>query len=348
MRRISLLAALALAMVLALVAPARPAAADDGLKVFLANARIDEAAGTIDLPLFAGKHGSDAIWYIVTESSDRADAERRGVNWSPKLANALGTAAVQAVTTTGGVVNFPGKVNFAPTRNVVPGPTGFPPAAADPGAVGDAAYSPLVTTGDGIVLNAPHVANPSGLQDRVVAIDFGARRVTMTLAAGFYHGHGILYISTDASDPGVAAIERATFAPNLSAAPGLGSNDPRTSARASIVPIVNGPTGVANPERQGLQSALLGEGAPLNITIAHPNNSGEIPNYSPLWDAHPAVWTDAAIAAGQRHRLTHHEDVADAFAKGFLVSGGAGPANPDLGGLRAAGFIVNCPIMALR
>jgi hypothetical protein len=44
----------------------------------------------------------------------------------------------------------------------------------------------------------------------------------------------------------------------------------------------------------------------------------------------------------------HHADVARAVMDGFLMSGGFGPMNPDLGGLRAAGFIVNCPIMAME
>ncbi len=349
MRRptIGLLAVVA-AIVFGVVAPADPALAG-GLKVFLANAIVNEPAGTITLPLFRGTHNGQDVWYIVTESSSRDDAEARGVNWAPKLANALGTAAVQSVSVVDGVVQFAETVDFSPTRVVVPGMTGFPfpPAVAMPGAHGDANYSPLITTGNGIVLNAPHVANSSGLQDRVRSIDFASRRVTLDLAAGFYHGKGILYISTEATDPVVAALEAATFAPNLNAAPGLGSNDPNSSARASIIPFVNGQTGIFNPERQGLQSALLGEGAPLNVTIEHPNNRGQIPRYSPLWDVHLAVWTDAAIAAGERRRLDHHDDIARAVEEELLVSGGAGPENPDLGGLRAAGVIVNCPIMAL-
>lgn len=347
MKRFGLLALAAL-LAAALLATAASARSGARFKVLVESAiALDEAAGTVTLPLFRGTHDGADVWFIVTESSDREDARARGVNWSPKLANALGTAAVQNVTVAGGVVQFQGTVDFSPARVVVPGPTGFPPDTAAPGSVGDADYSPLITTGNGIVLNAPQVANGSGVLDRVVSIDFAGRRVTLALVPGFYHGKDILYISTEASDRGVAALERSTFAPNLNAAPGLGSNDPNTSARAAIVPIVNGATGVSNPERQGLQSALLGEGAPLNITEEHPNNRGEVPLYSPLWDVHPAVWTDAAIAAGQRRRLDHHDDVARAVEDGLLVSGGAGPANPVLGGLRAAGFIVNCPIMAL-
>jgi hypothetical protein len=111
--------------------------------------------------------------------------------------------------------------------------------------------------------------------------------------------------------------------------------------------VVPGPTGVLNPQRQGLQSAVLGEGSPLNVTEIHPRDRGEIPTYSPIWDVHPAVWSDAAIAAGERRRVDHHEDVIDLVNEGKLVSGGQGPSNFDLGGLRAADFVVNCPVMIL-
>lgn len=316
------------------------------LKVFLGE--IDEAEGTVTLPLFRGTHDGDDVFYIITESSDRDDAEEvREVNWAPKLANAIGTDAVQDVSVVGGVVQFEGTVDFSPTRVVVPGPDGFPPAQAEPGSIGDADYSPLITTGDGIVLNASHVSNSSGLHDSVVEIDFDAMEVKLELVDGFYHGKDILYISPEASDAATAALEAATFAPNMNSAPGLGSNDPNTSARAAIIPFVNGETGVNNPERQGLNSALLDGLAPLNVTEEHPNHRGKIPLYSPLWDVHPARWTDDAIANGDRERLDHHDDIADAVEDGLLVSVGTGPQNPVLGGLRAAGFIVNCPIAAL-
>lgn len=319
-----------------------------GLEIFLDSAiALDEGQGTITLPLFKGSHNGNDAWYVVTESSDPEDAERRGVNWSPKLVNAIGTRAVQQVTLWGGAVAFKGTVNFAPVRTVVPGPGGFPPAQADPGSIGDEFYTPLITAGDGIVLNAPQIANHTGVHDRVVNIDFERGTVTLHLTPGLYHGKGILYISTDATDPGVAALEEATYAPNMNEAPGLGLNDPAVSTRSAIVPFVNGQTGVGHPERQGLQSALLGEGSPLNVTEIHPRNRGSIPAYSPLWDVHLAVWTDAAIAAGERIRLDHHQDIAEAVESGWIVSGGTGPMNPVLGGLRAAGIIVNCPVMAL-
>ena len=142
---------------------------------------VDPTRETVTLPLLQGTHAGQAVYYVVTDDSDKNDAQARGVNWAPKLANALGTAAVQRVTSPGGVVEFPGIVDFAPTRSVVPGPAGneFAGGTYAPGAVGDATYSPLVTTGNGIVLNATQVADASGLHDSVVAIDYARHRVTL-------------------------------------------------------------------------------------------------------------------------------------------------------------------------
>jgi len=67
-----------------------------------------------------------------------------------------------------------------------------------------------------------------------------------------------------------------------------------------------------------------------------------------VWDVHPLVWTQAAINAGQRVLLTSGSDVAGALSHGLIISAGAGPANPSLGGLRAGGFISNCPIIAVN
>jgi hypothetical protein len=315
-------------------------------KPFMASTiQFDQPAETISLPLYMGMHLGQPVWYIVTESSDQGEADALGVNWAPRLSNALGTMAVQMATFVNEMVQFTGTVDFSPVHALVPGPTVFPPASANPGSLGDTYYSPLITMGNGIVLNAPQVANSTGMHDKVVRIDFMARTVTLTLTPGFYHGKAILYLATDASDPVAATLEGSTFAPNMNAAPGLGSPDnDAASARASIVVIVNGETGAENPERQGLVSAILGEGSPLNITRRHPGAA----EYSPLWDVHPGVWTDGAIASGGRILFDHHADVAEAVQNGFIMSGGLGPMNPDLGGLRAAGFIVNCPVMAME
>ena len=122
--------------------------------------------------------------------------------------------------------------------------------------------APLVTTNGRTVLNATQVANTSGVHDALVRINYRTRTVTMDSLNGFYEDNRVQYLHQEASVELVAAIEGSTWAPNLDAAPGVGSNDRKTSARSAIIPIVNGPRGVNNPERQGLQSALLGQGDP--------------------------------------------------------------------------------------
>jgi hypothetical protein len=219
----------------------------------------DTVNDTITLPLFRGYSGNKVFWYVITESSSKDDASRRGVNWSPKLRNAVGTAAVQNGVKVNNTLYLRAQssVDFSPNRVVVPGPTGFPPAQLQPGSVGEANYSPLVRLPSGIVLNASHVANATGVSDKVVSIDYTARKVTLQEAEGYYNGKEVYYVSLDASAPDAAALEAVTYAPNLNAAPRAGSNE-RNQARSGLVLFINGQTGVNNPERQGLTSALLG------------------------------------------------------------------------------------------
>ncbi len=338
-------AALAVAIILALSAiPAsgQVAATSSSGDVLPSAIKLDRAAGTVTLPLFRGTHDGRAVWYVVTESSNKDDAERRGVNHAAKLTNALGTEAVQRARVVDGVVRFSGTVDFSPERVVVPGPNGFPPERFRPGAVGDADYSPLITTNGRTVLNASQVANSSGLHDAVVDIDRKGRQVTLDTFDGFYDDDPLQYLHQEGSVRLIAAIEGSTFAPNLNAAPKVGSDDKEISAREAIIPIVNGPRGANNPQRQGLQSALLGQGDPLNIIQEEPGDD----EYSPVWDLHLVVWTDAAIAAGKREQLTGTGEVKNAFKKGLIVSGGDGPPNPSLEGLRAANAISMCPVTA--
>ncbi|MEJ7567566.1 MAG: hypothetical protein WKF41_04795 [Gaiellaceae bacterium] len=95
---------------------------------------LDAKAGTVTLPALRGESSRGEVWYIVTESSNRTDAARRGVIFAPKLRNALGTKAVQRATLAGTRLSFAGTVNFAPMTVVVPGDQGFPPAKVVPGA----------------------------------------------------------------------------------------------------------------------------------------------------------------------------------------------------------------------
>lgn len=328
---------------------------------------IDKVDHTVTLPLFKGTApGRGTVWFILTESSGFHDAVHRGVNWSPKLRNALGTAAVERATLQGGggsarfgrdsVVQFSSGVDFSRPRSVVPGPDLYPlDPASHAGPVGDSGYSPLFTFGDGVVYNGAEVANSTGWHGKVLSIDTRAKTVTMRLTAGFYLHRDVLYLSTESSDDQTAALENATWAPSLNAAPTAGSDAPSSSAREAIIPVVNGPTGTDNPQRQGLQSAAAGQGDPLNIIREEPECSDPADpancsalQYSPLWDVHPVAWTQQAIDAGARVRLTSHQDVHTLLEQGELVNAAPdGPVNhdPEIDGLRATGFVVNCPPM---
>ena len=318
------------------------ASAAPTLSVTMKDATVNVAADSVTLPLYRGTAAGRTVYYVITDSSSQADAARRGVNWAPRLARSLGTRAVQRVRAVRGALSFPGGVDFSPAGAVVAGPQGFPPARAVPGAVGDARYSPLVTTGDGIVLNAPQVANATGRSGSVVSIAPDRKHVTLRLLDGFFAGKKVLYLRTDASVPVVAALEASTYAPNLNAVPGEAS-DAASSGRSAIIPVVNGARGKGNPNRQGLQSAVLGQGPPLNVTQSFPNT----PDYSPIWDVTPVQWTSAAIAAGKRHLLTSSTAVAAAARAGTLTSFGTGPGNASVGGIRALGGISNCTTVAI-
>ena len=165
---------------------------------------------------------------------------------------------------------------------------------------------------------------------------------------GRYENKPVVYISTDASIRLAATLEESTFAPNLNAAPGLGDPDRNISSRSALIAVINGETGINNPDRQGFESALMGQGSPLNITASFTNNRrGASSGYSPLWDLHLVVWTETAIASGQRVLIGDADSIEDLLDDGLIVSAGMGPPNPRLGGLRAADFIVNCPVVGM-
>ncbi|MEO6538357.1 MAG: hypothetical protein ABIT07_06810 [Ferruginibacter sp.] len=334
--------------------------------------QIDTVNATAVLPLYRGQdaNGGD-VFYIITESNNVDKSIELGVNWTPKLVHAMGTKATQLATVVSGgaknphdfpILKFSGNVDFSPTRILVPGPLGFPlNPASQPGSVGDATYSPLVTFDGKIVYNASHLSNSTGVHDRVISMDKQNMTVKMRLARGFYEGFAILYSTTETSDEDVAALEDNTFAPNMNAAPNPADDKSFRSAREALIPVINGPMGVNNPNRQGLRSAVAGEGDPLNIfqeqagceDADDPGSFCDAAGYSPLWDVHPVLWTDAAIAAGMRTRVTTDKreviapiNIIELYADGFVVAGAPlGPRNSSLGGLNAAGIIVNCPII---
>ena len=310
-----------------------PAAAEEHT-LFITSAT-EHPDDTATFPLYRGRRGNTDVFYIVLDSSDGTDAQRRGVNHAQKLVNARGTAAVQKVSLdASGVVQFPASVDFSYQRRVIPGPAGFPPSIADPGAVGEAGYSPLIELPNGVILNAPHIANLTGQAAKLRAIDLGTYTVRMELTRGFQGGRGVRYLSTDASDPAVAALENVTFAPALRQAP-RANGDGTDSARASLAAFVNGQTGAANPQRQGLNSALLDGLSPLNVLFWNPKQG----RYSPLWDVHPAQWNANAVATAQNLRQTDFGQVENLAHDGVITGPGGAP-------FASADFVVDCPIVS--
>lgn len=309
---------------------------------------VDTVARTVTLPLHHGFVDRRGVWYVVTESSDSADAVRRGVTWSPRLRRLFGTKAAQHGNELDGAIHYTAGVDFTPVARLrAASDSGYPPVQAVPGSIGEKLYSPFVELQNGTVLNAPIVADYFSAIERVIAVNPARNAVTIRLTRGYGLGKTVWYFSTEASDPVVATLEGATWAPTLAEAPGLADASSATSARTGLIAVVNGETGLNAMDRQGLQSALLDHESPLNVLQQLPDPSLRDLSYSPLWDLHLARWTSAAIATGQRQKIFSWGEAAAAVGRGTLISGAPGKPNPVLGGLDGVGVAVNCPVMAI-
>jgi hypothetical protein len=310
---------------------------------------VDPVRNTVVLPLYKGIARGETVYYILADSSNESQANSLGLNYAPSI----GQTYTQRGSGTPTALTFSGVPDFTPDRVYTPSKTGFPPAEAKPGTVADDDYSPFVKLADGTTLDAPIVAKGAGpfditthknTADRVLAIDSARHTVTILLARGFFNGSQVLYLSTDASDPGVASIERATYTKKLA------NSSP--SSEQPIVALANGQTGVNNPQAQGLAHLALDEhlsqdavasntaalGSPLNVLATFSAGSSAAA-YTPLWAANVGVWSQSAVAAGQNKRVT---SVGQAYA----LAGRGEITSPDGKQFGPAGFVVNCPVVA--
>ena len=317
---------------------------------------LNREAGTITLPLYTGQmRNGKQVYYILTDTTDQANAAALGLNFSAKLnysdtGNAVRTATLQR----GGMLTFnEGEVDFSPVRKVTPGPANapFPPTVAEPGSIGDSLYTPLVriTNAGNHIYNAPVIAFgvarnkihfPNGkpdyslVSDQVLSIDTVRNVVTMRLAPGFSFARPVLYLSTESSDPLVAALEDNTFAPALNDID-TGNDDSAFSATERLFLTINGPVGCGNPQRQGMFSALTDGRAPLNVLGGIPTVATD---YSPMWDLNIGVWTANSIEKQYRSRVNEEFQIL-ALAEGGFITGPGG------GSYGSVGIIVNCPIV---
>jgi hypothetical protein len=244
--------------------------------------QVDLSKESVRLPLYEGKANGETVWYVLLDASDQGIAHDLGVNYAPKLGNIAisDPAAVQTVTLDSptpdqnrfgqAVVNFQGAPDFSPTRIAEPGPTGFPLAKFQPGAVAGPGYSPFIRiAGSQTVYSAPIVATGDGpfdvvhhtnTGDRVLGIhiagpsaqgQFAESWVDLLFVKGFDAGQPIVYISTDAGQPLTSVLERSTYVPALDKVAYNGGDDFLGSARERLFGFINGQTGSDNKESQG-------------------------------------------------------------------------------------------------
>jgi len=323
----------------------------------LKSGKIDLDKGTITLPLYEGAMKSgQSVWYIVTDTDDKGNADQLGLNYSPKLTFAdVGRSVRKATLDSKFKLIFDaGTVDFSPKRSITPGdaPNFFPPKQFQPTGIGDNDYSPLVkiSNAGNHIYNAPIVAynvsaemlnqfcdgNPNYgmVHQKVLKICPRDKTVTMLLTTGFSFAKPVLYLSTDTNNRLTATLEGATYAPGLEDIQG-GGDDSLFSPVERIFVFANGATGKDNPQRQGLNSALSDGASPLNVLGGIPTVATD---YSPIWDINPAVWTQRAIELGYRSRMTEEFAILGMVQKGWIT----GLDGKKFG---SVGFVVNCPIV---
>ncbi len=329
------------------------------------------------VPLFKGTYKGSTVWYVRMDVSDSVLARQLGLNFAPRLINADNgcPACIQTVTSPDPVpgrasVVFAGTVDFSPMRQVVPGPTGFPPLSALPGSVAEPGYSDLIRVqGSNVVYNAPIIATGDGpfdvseahtnTLDRVMAIDIVNMTVDLQFIRGFSHGKEIFYFTFGSTGALSATLERGTFVPAMATLPFANDDENSMGARSSIFTFTNGKTGKNDPNAQGLTHVIL-DNPPGNLSLQNPalleslrmlgdahNVLGSFPTlsdkrlrelYTPLWDLNIAVWSDEVVTRGDNFAQTDANTIRQLANRNFIT-------NPGGGKLGSSNFTVNCPVL---
>lgn len=313
--------------------------------------KLTKEDATVTLPLFKGiAPDGKFVYYIITESSDYETAKQMGINYAPKLINAIGSGGEQYVTLENGHMKFKGSVDFSPVHSVVAGADIFPPATANPGARGNSEWSSIVVLPSGQVLNAQIVSNDSGNHDRLKDIDKTKMSVTLSILNGFREGKEYFFhLVTDATADLPAALEKGVSAPKLAKIPAFGKSLPSDkSAFLGFSPNANGLTTTGG---QGFAYSIKNGGIdPINVFPLAPKNedSSKGNNYSPLWDAHVSKWTQKAFDEGKVRRITSIADQKMLIDQGYITSLQDSQAINvnQFTGLKPVELMINCPVIA--
>jgi len=90
----------------------------------LKSGQLDTEAGTITLPLYRGRlKDGRKVWYILTDTTDKTNAEALGLNHAAKLSYSQVGKAVRSGTLLkdGTLIFDDGAVDFRPEHKIVPG-----------------------------------------------------------------------------------------------------------------------------------------------------------------------------------------------------------------------------------
>ena len=302
--------------------------------------QVDLSKESVRLPLYQGvaykgTPQEEKVWYVLLDASDQGIAHDLGVNYAPKLGNlAIGDPeAVQTVRLESptpdqnkfgqAVVDFQGAPDFSPTRIAQPGPTGFPLANFQPGAVAGPGYSPFIRIeGSNTVYSAPIVATGDGPFDVARHTNTGDRVLGVHIAGpsrerlfGFINGQ-----------TGSDNQESQGFVHLI--------NDGHASEDASA-----GNTALIDALRNG--------GDLLNVFGDFPTEKDprHADAYSPLWDAQLGLWTDKAVKAGLNTRQIDEVQVFNLAATRPDLLTGINPATGQPAPYGSVGVDINCAVI---